>query len=455
MIRHFIHSGVFDPLREAHDVTFVFPEEENRSRRRINLNLDDLGIGAYRKLLPHPDRQPIWRKLFWTDVLRWRPGRDFAGRRKAYWNIVSAPRTLGIRGARKLQIAGLPLVYEWYKRAMRKRLSAMPHRALEALLDEERPDAMIHPTVLDGPFLNDLVEYGRLRKIPTILLMNSWDNPAGKRAIAATPDYLFVWGEQTKKHAVRLAGMPERAAVKFGVAQFEVYRNPPRLDRVEFCRRHGVSPDKRLLLFAGSSKGTNEYNHLQLLDQAADNGELGDTAVIYRPHPWGNCGDGGEHIQGHPWRHVVFEDSMRDYVRAISEGDKTATSPDYRNTVDVLKNVDAVISPLSTILLEAALNGKPPLCFLPMDEQNSIHFQSAVGLAHFEDVYRMDEFLVARGTPELIPRTVELLQRAADPNFAARLDKACRFFIEPFDQPYGQRLVDFIESEVFRMRASG
>ena len=31
--------------------------------------------------------------------------------------------------------------------------------------------------------------------------MNSWDNPSTKRSLIGNPDWLFVWGEQTKKHA--------------------------------------------------------------------------------------------------------------------------------------------------------------------------------------------------------------------------------------------------------------
>jgi hypothetical protein len=41
--------------------------------------------------------------------------------------------------------------------------------------------------------------------------MNSWDNPSSKAFIVGTPDRLFVWGEQTKQHAVRYLQMPEES----------------------------------------------------------------------------------------------------------------------------------------------------------------------------------------------------------------------------------------------------
>ena len=33
--------------------------------------------------------------------------------------------------------------------------------------------------------------------------MNSWDNPSTKRSIVGNPDWFFVWGDQTKNHAIK------------------------------------------------------------------------------------------------------------------------------------------------------------------------------------------------------------------------------------------------------------
>jgi len=79
---------------------------------------------------------------------------------------------------------------------------------LDALLEDERPDVIIHPCVLEGAFLNDLIVATQARGIPFVVIMNSWDNPSTKQAMAGSPDYLLVWGEQTKRHAIEFVGMP-------------------------------------------------------------------------------------------------------------------------------------------------------------------------------------------------------------------------------------------------------
>jgi hypothetical protein len=37
------------------------------------------------------------------------------------------------------------------------------------------------------------------------------------------------------------------------------------------------------------------------------------------------------------------------------------------------------------------------------------------------------------------------MSKAGDEIFAERLEKACEFFVEPFDEPYGERLTGFLE----------
>ncbi len=63
------------------------------------------------------------------------------------------------------------------------------------------------------------------------------------------------------------------------------------------------------------------------------------------------------------WEHVSIDKSMINYLKEIKSGNKKKFMANYYDTHEILTNVDAVISPLSTILIEAAIHGKPSLCF--------------------------------------------------------------------------------------------
>jgi hypothetical protein len=271
--------------------------------------------------------------------------------------------------------------------------------------------------------------------------------------MVGNPDWLLVWGEQTQRHAVEFAQMPLDRTIKFGAAQFDVYRAPPRIGRETFCQVNGLNPALHILLYAGSSKGTDEIAHLTALDLAIESGQLGPVTVLYRPHPWGGGGRNGHLLLDAVWQNVHIESSMKDYLEKVCGGFTGKYLPDYRDTHDVLSCVDAVISPLSTIILEAALHGKPVMCFLPLGD-TSTHFRRDLALTHFHQMFDVPEILVAKGEQSLIVQTQLLLQKVGEREGAARLRKAMNFFVEPFDHPYPVRLRAFVEQVLASTSAS-
>lgn len=377
-----------------------------------------------------------------ADLLRWRPGSHFAAMRRFH-------RSTGTpRAAILYSVLALPGLFQIFRAWSHRRIDARPYRDLDVLLDMERPQVLIHPTVLAGVFINDLVAASRSRNIPLVAIMNSWDNPSTKRAMTGRPDWLLVWGPQTRSHAIEFLEMPPERVICFGAAQFDLYRNPPRIDRQEFCSRHGIPPDARILLYAGSSKGTDEFSHLCMLDDAIDQGAIGHAVVVYRPHPWGEGGKGGNRMLNHNWRNVRIEQTMRGYLERLKTGSPGITTPDYRDTHDLLSSVDALVSPLSTIIIEGALHGKPVLCFLPEEGDKTSHYAFALPMTHFDDFFAESSFLVARGESSLVPAVRSLLDRVSDVAFEQALRLACAHFVSCFDRAYGERLMEFIDNVV-------
>jgi len=438
--RHFVHSRVFADLIKKHDVTFVFPEPGYKRMGDVEVGQLDLCGADYTHLTVHQGRQRLWKPLFQIDQLRWRPGRQW---KLVRWVYIDA---IGPKAAALYRVASLPGVFALVRRFFERKLADRPYYDLDALLDQYQPDALIHPCVLEGVYINDLIEAASKRSIPFVTIMNSWDNPSTKRAMVGTPDWLLVWGEQTKRHAVEYVGMRPERAIKFGAAQFDLFRSRATISRTEFCGEHNIDPVLPVLLYAGSSKESDEFGHLRAIEDAIDAGRVPKMAVVYRPHPWGGGGMGGERLLDHPWRHVYVENSMRGYLEAVKAGHKGKTLPSYERTHDLLCSVDALVSPLSTIIVEGALHGKPVACFLPTEEQSANHFQRTVSLIHFEDMYRMPEFLKANGSDELISTLGELMSLVGDDSFSERLKEVSRFFVESFDRPYSERLCEFVES---------
>jgi hypothetical protein len=438
VVRHFLHSQVFCELMSEHNVVFVLPEPGNK---RIHATEGEFMVpdSALRRLPIDVKRQSIWQKLTVTDMLRYRPGAHHAAMRQFHRT------TGGWKAAVIYSLLGLPAIYTVFRWASRWRLKNNRNQAMDALLEVEAPDLIIHPSVLAGLFINELVESCREREIPLLVIMNSWDNPSTKRAMTGNPDWLLVWGPQTRAHAIKYMQMPPERVINFGAAQFDLYRKPPRISRAEFAQKHGIPTEANILLYAGSSKDTDEYSHLRQLNDAIARGDLGNTVVVYRPHPWGGGGKEGHRIATTQWPHVRIEFSTRSYIEQVSQGNRSSiTTPDYKETHDVLCAIDALISPLSTIVIEGALHGKPVLCFLPDEENEKGHYKLVLPLTHFEDFFSNPDFRFAAGDLNLIPAAQALLSFIGDIEYQKKLRSACEHFVSGFDRPYGQRLVEFV-----------
>ncbi|BDW97408.1 hypothetical protein MACH10_30930 [Thalassospira tepidiphila] len=441
VVRHFVKSGVFDCLlSRGHDVRLILPD--NAPKRITSLPDEHMTPLRVETVPMHPERRNIWKKLFLLEKFRYRFDRAARNTKKAYAQLQHWKANV------LFSVFALPLIRQFYIRSKLSRLAQLSETDLSKKLKLEKPDLVVHPSVLDGVYFDDLISFCSELDIPLINIMNSWDNPSIKHGAVNNPDCLLVWGEQTHKHAIKYMGMPPENVQMFGVAQFDVYRNSPRITKEEFRERHGLPKNSRILLYAGSSKGTDETAHLHMIDKFIEQGHLPPIKVIYRPHPWGNGGANGRSVLDQNWKNVVIESTMVEYLRAVKEGTAGIFLADYNDTHDVLSNIDFLISPLSTIILEAALHGKPAMCYMPVDEKDATHFQAVKDMPHFDDLFQMDVFPKAFGEQQLKDGLVSLIELSEQASTAERLAEACNHFISPFDESWSARFADFAEEYV-------
>ena len=439
IIRHFVANEVLSDLEKEHDLFYVFPD----NHRRVTVDLETLPVPRFRTVKVLEARVYHHRRLYHATTLKRMRSKQDKVVVFDFWR-----RVLGFRGFWESWFYSWPMTYEFYRKRMFAKIGDNP--ALHDLLKQEKPDVILHPTVLEGLFVSDLIRWGKDHGVPSVYLMNSWDNPISKAITVDAPDRLVVWGEHSRRLAHERLEIPIDQIVSLGAAQFDGYRLPPRESGPEYKRRVGIPVNQRVLLYAGSSKGLNETHHLRLLDQAIEAGDLPSCVVLYRPHPWRATPAEEENFFSVSWKHVMMAPDMDAYYRRKREGDESIFMADYAETHVTLNAVDAVLSPLSTILLEGALLGKPILAYLP-DEDVAPSIDIA-RMAHFRDFFEMTDCLRCEQPQDLIPCCCRLLETAAVPEKAAHLKSQCEFFVTLDRRSYADRLQNVI-SEVLGIHA--
>lgn len=446
VIRHFIKSHAFAELEEKFDVTYVFNDPPDSDKKWIFSDIHSLGLrriliaGVPRK------RMGSWFKFYATTVLHHQLGtRNYSGRRFRFREMIGWWRL------QLLTLFSLPFVYSFTRRYWLRKLGV--YEPLARLIEEEKPDLLIEPTVLTGYFINELVQISKKTGIPYLVLMNSWDNPSQKAMATGQPTKLVVWGQQTRKHAIEYMQMPPEKIEMFGAAQFEVYRRLVTETDAELRALFGVPEGVPVILYAGVARHINETRHLQMLDDAIENGDIPKCHILYRPHPWrADLVDGESNFFTMGYRHVTMDPCMRSYYDEVTRQTVNRFEmADYNITAKLQTMIAGTISSLSTMIVETLLHGKPVVCFMPKKDMENKYGRSAFiaqRLAHYEDLWGRPGVLECHDDDGLADKMRELLSCCGDEAYSQSIRDGVRYFVELDGPSYGQRLVDLAERMV-------
>ena len=223
---------------------------------------------------------------------------------------------MGKRNVLIMQFLALPGIYQVFRQLFKVFMGKSDE--LQKLILRIKPDIIIHPTLLTGWFINDIVPIAREQNIPTIFCMNSWDNPSSKAICTEHPDKLVVWGEQSKNESIRYLGIPSDKIEIFGAAQFQLYRKKVLETKTNIRNYFNLPIGKRVLLYAGTGESINETRYLKEIDLAIENGILPKYHVLYRPHPWrGKLQKGETDFFSVAWKNISMDPTMADYYRSV------------------------------------------------------------------------------------------------------------------------------------------
>ena len=136
---------------------------------------------------------------------------------------------------------------------------------------------------------------------------------------------------------------------------------------------------------------------------------------------------------------------MKKYMEGIKNNGYYLTFPDCSDTHVVLSYCDCVISPLSTILIEAAMHGKPVMCFIPLEDIEAKHFQTVHSLPHFREFQNEPQVILAKSRIELISKVKLLFNQINDRNFSKKMKKISEKYVSNFNSSYADRILSLVE----------
>lgn len=295
------------------------------------------------------------------------------------------------------------------------------------------PDAMLIYTPVASYFADDLIRETRRLGIPSLAVVNNWDN-LNTKSFLEVPSYLGVWGEQGFLIARLMHLIPAHRIFVIGAPRFEIYRRSV-LNRAEARTRLGLPADRRILLFCGAGIAFEETSLLEELDAAIDEGRLPrDLFVVYKPHPLRFARAAERPFDAAAARNVVLAPT----------GGRNLTELDIYP--DLLAAADALISPFSTMVMEGAQHGLPALCLAYSDPGHANHDWNRVSFnLHLYLIRHSDWAIVCDSRTAFLDRCRELVAAIGD----ERIAQYAKGSAEMMSRTGSSSVADRIEGAVF------
>jgi hypothetical protein len=198
----------------------------------------------------------------------------------------------------------------------------------------------------------DYVKAARSLKVPTALPVLSWDNLSTKALIQIPPDRVFAWNEHHLQDAMQIHGIGRERIEVAGAPFFDKWfdASTPIPGREAFCREIGLDPERRILLYLGSSRriAPNEVWFVEKLRRflrASKNQELRGCQMLVRPHP--------AHAK-------IYEELTGEDLAVFPRGGELPETPEgFSHMRASFLHADAAIGINTSGMIDAVLAGRP------------------------------------------------------------------------------------------------
>ena len=345
--------------------------------------------------------------------------------------------------------AGLDAAFDEKVRAMLDGVA--PLAAIVELLDRFQPVYCIVPTSLLDLFCNEVVLACDAEDVSCVLLQSGWDNLSSKGLLHSRTPYLACWGPQSQRHAAVVQRM---GALKLGVVgapHYEFLQPAPPAAVQQLRAELGIAVDERMILFGGSFRQFDETSTLEALERAIRRQRLERVKIVYRPHPWRAARQHEDSFFTRTWRHVVFDPDMRErYVREGEEAGyikRNVPMFDMQYLSRLISAADAVISPMSTLLIEALILEKPTLAIAFGDGKHRHNPAVTSQMTHFAELRKTAALVWCGSSEELVKQTTRLLQ-PQDAETAQARARLLPDIVTRHPGTYAERLEEFCRTRV-------
>lgn len=278
-----------------------------------------------------------------------------------------------------------------------------------------------------------LIREARRLGIPSVGMSRSWDSMTTKGLLRTIPDLLIVQNKAIANWAIQYHSVSKKRIVTVGIPHYDQYLSGKRLSRESVFSKLGLNPGKKLVFVTPPSDiWTGEPGFNNYLLKALS--ELGEQIVVRFPI-FGKL-EIGDFVRP---RGMVFdipsnESRLEESLLRRSDDDHLA---------DLLFQSDLVVTSPSSIILDAAVFGKPTI-LIGFDGDRPLSYWKSLrryyDYEHQQAVIQKGNLVIAKSREELLEFIRKYLDNPAA--YAKNQLEVAEEFCYRLDGHSGERLAE-------------
>jgi len=311
-----------------------------------------------------------------------------------------------------------------------------------SVFEKYQPDLVFLAHLFDEPEIA-LLREAKKRKVKTVGLVNSWDKTTARCIWRLLPDKAIVFNDIVKRELMAHDEVRVEDIFVSGLPQYDIYWNAKPSPREEFFKAIGISSGKKLIVYApmGRAFGGCDFEMIDLLRKLLVEGKFGNDIELFVRFQPNDFFEKSE-IEKRPDLKFDYPGQRFGAKRGV---DWDMDEKNINRLVDTLAHASVFISYASSIVIDAAIFGKPVINIgfeinesLRPENKPTQYYQTD----HYKNVLATGAVKLVKNVSELVEWTKKYL--AGDfPDREARerlIKEQCQFT----DGKSGERIGRFI-----------
>lgn len=308
-------------------------------------------------------------------------------------------------------------------------------KSISSYIDSVKPDLLILPSCSYDTELGTLYKGSKRINSKLLLLIDNWDNLCSKSTLIYKPDYLGVWGNQTKKHAIEIHDIDKDNVFPIGTPRFEYYFKNRSVDlKSNFNFKY--------ILFLGTALPFDEFRVIRKLNIILnENNLLKEYKIIYRPHPW---------RLSKAFNDLSNLNKVKIDPQLISQYKRKSKSGNFQPNLEyyppLLQNASLIIGGLTSMLIEASIMYEKYILLAHSDktvfESPDLVYNS---YPHFEGLESLPNLILCNDLNKLESLIINNIQYGKS-LVKNQIDEKLNYFIRIDNKSYKERLLNLCNS---------